>query len=96
MREIAVEIYVAPLDLRLEFFRRWVIRIVNLEILIGLRVCIDNVVDEALVRRKTPRRARAEAQSRVLAARDVLRCALAVASPVELAADVNQAFKFHV
>src|ERR1700733_10888773 len=96
MGKVAVEIYIAPFNLRLEFFRRWVTWIVNLEILIGLGICIDDVVDKTLVRRKTPLCARAQPHSRVFAACDVLRCALAVASPVKLAADINQAFKFHV
>src|ERR1039457_392251 len=95
-REIAIEIHIAPLDLRLEHFRRRIIRIVNLQVPINLRIGIYNVVDKVLVLGKTPRSAWAETKACVFAARDILRCALPVAPPVELAARVNQPLNLHI
>jgi hypothetical protein len=96
VREIAVELHVSPLDPGFENLGRRIVRIVNFQIRPGVRVCLDNLVDEALVGRETPRRARAQAHSRVLAACNELRRALAVSGPVELATHVNKAFQPHI
>jgi hypothetical protein len=69
---------------------------VNFQILMRLRVGAHNVIDEALVLRKAPSGAGAQAKPRVFSTRNVLRGSLTVTCPVELAAHIDDAFQLHV
>src|SRR6185369_4787646 len=62
LRDVAVELHVAPADLRSQRSWRGIIRMVDAQVRVDLLVEIDRVVDEALTRCPAPRFARTQAE----------------------------------